>query len=342
MRILLAICLALAAAWAGYWFVGSSALKSGIAAWMDARQAEGWAAEYSDLSVKGFPSRFDTTLSDLRLSDPASGVGWEAPFFQLMTLSYTPNHVIAVWPHDQRVVTPQGAFAISSADMRASLVVSASTDLAPKRATLTAENVSWAPEFGRDAASVAGLRLAAERVEDAPVEDVPIGAARYHLGLAADDLAPPAQMLALMDAVGTQPRVIDSIGADITVDFTAPWDRFAVEDARPQPVRVDITRLTANWGQMTLEAAGLLDVDARGTPEGTVTVEARNWQDMLALAAAAGVLTEDAAATAERALGIVASAAGDGKTLEIPLRFEGGQIWIGPLPIAEAPVLRLQ
>ena len=40
-------------------------MRSGLAAWFDARQAEGWVAEYADLSVQGFPNRFDTSLTDV-------------------------------------------------------------------------------------------------------------------------------------------------------------------------------------------------------------------------------------------------------------------------------------
>ncbi len=338
MRILLAIGLALAAGWAGYWFIGSTALKSGITAWFDARQSEGWVAEYSDLSVQGFPSRFDTTLNDLKLSDPASGLGWEAPFFQLLTLSYTPNHVIALWPHEQRITSPDGAYTLASRDMRASLVVEASTALAPKRATLTAKGLAWTPEAGGDAAAVAALRLAAERMGDAPGTSD----ARYHLGLAAEGVAPAASSLALVDAEGALPRVIDTLNADVTVDFNAPWDRFAIEDARPQPTRVEVTRIAASWGVMTLEASGTLDVDAQGVPGGTITVKARNWRDMLALATRAGALTPDAATMAENALGLIADASANSKTLEIPLLFDGGRVWLGPLPIAEAPILRLR
>jgi hypothetical protein len=332
MRIFLAICLALAAAWAGYWFIGSSALKSGLAAWFDARRADGWVAEYADLSVQGFPSRFDTTFTDIRLADPASGLGWQAPFFQLLTLSYTPNHVIAVWPNEQRLTAPDGTYTLTSADMRASLVITPSAALAPERSTLTAEALSLVDPAG-DAMSVAALRLAAERVPN------PDSDARYHLGLAADDVAPSAALLALMDTGGAPPRVIDSVIADITVDFTAPWDRFAIEDARPQPTRVEVTRIAATWGAMTLEASGTLDVDARGTPEGVITARARGWREMLDLAEGTGALSADMADTAERALSMMA---GEDKTLEVPLRLSDGRVWLGPLPIAAAPVLRLQ
>jgi len=337
VRILLAICLALAAAWAGYWFIGSGAVKSGMAAWFDARRAEGWTAEYSDLSVKGFPSRFDTTLTAPHLLDPLSGLGWQAPFFQLLTLSYTPNHVIAVWPNTQTITSPKGVYTLASTDMRASLVIAPSTALAPERATLTATGVSLAPEDAApgDTLSMNALRLAGEHVDGAE--------ARYHLGLAAEGVAPPATFLTQVegagDRPGAMPRVIESVIADLTVDLTAPWDRHALEDARPQPTRVDIKQIGATWGAMSLRASGTLDIDGTGQPEGRVTIEARGWREMLALARGAGALTPDMAQTAERALGMMA----DGKgAIEVPLRIGEGRVWLGPIPIASAPLMRLQ
>lgn len=335
MRILLAICLTLAAAWAGYWFIGSSAMKSGVAAWFNAREADGWVAGYDELTVQGFPSRFDTTLTAPRLSDPVTGLGWEAPFLQLMTLSYTPNHVIGIWPNTQRLSGPEGAYTLTSTDMRASLRVDASTALAPRRATLTAEGVSilaeTAPEA--EALSMAALRLAAERLEGAE--------ARYHLGLAAQDLAPPASVMAMLDGAGgdAPPRVIESLFIDATADFTAPFDRAALEGARPQPVGIDLARASANWGAMALELSGALDIDASGMPEGDLTLTANGWRKMLQIARASGAITPDIAATAEQALTMMSGSDG---SLNVPLRAAQGLIWLGPLPIAPAPVLRLQ
>ncbi|MFD0857378.1 DUF2125 domain-containing protein [Roseovarius aquimarinus] len=330
---MLAIVLALAAGWAGYWFIGSSAVKSGVADWFEDRRAEGWTAEYGALSVAGFPNRFDTTLDAVALEDPASGLGWRAPFIQIMALSYRPNHVIVIWPETQSFTDRGRAMTLDSTDMRASLVVAPSTALAPERVALTAEGLSLRPEGAAlsEALSASSLRLAAERVEGAE--------ARYHLGLAAADVAPAASLLAQIEGGGDLPRVIDSITADITADFTAPWDRAAIEAARPQPTRIEIIGMAMAWGGMALDAAGTLEVDAGGMPSGTLTLTARGWRDMLDAAEASSLLTSDMATTAERALTMMS---GGQDTLEMPLRFGEGRVWIGPLPIAPAPVLRLQ
>ncbi|MCQ0093944.1 DUF2125 domain-containing protein [Roseovarius sp. M141] len=338
MRILLAIVITLAAAWAGYWFIGSAAMRSGLAEWFDARRAEGWVAEYGDLSVQGFPNRFDTTLTELELADPTSGLGWQAPFFQVLTLSYTPNHLIAVWPKEQQLRTPLHSYALNNQDMRASLVLAPSTALAPQRITLTAKGIALTPDDGSGALSAATLRLAGERTEDA----IGTGHARYHLGLAADGVALPAPIMAQIDTAGALPRVIDTVMTDATVDFDVPWDRSALEEARPQPTRITIKNAQIRWGAMTLAASGVLAVDLGGRPDGTLTLTARNWRQMLDAATRAGALTPDMADTTERALSVMSNMGQDPKSLEVPLRLAGGRIWIGPLPIGPAPILRLR
>jgi hypothetical protein len=77
-------------------------MESALPGWLDARAAEGWIAEYESDAHRGFPNRFDTTITGLDLADPETGVAWSAPFFQILSLSYQPNHVIAVFPPTRR------------------------------------------------------------------------------------------------------------------------------------------------------------------------------------------------------------------------------------------------
>ena len=338
MRIVLAIAIALAMAWSGYWFIGSSALRSGVVDWFETARSEGWMAEYGDLSVRGFPSRFDATLTDVSLADPKSGLGWQAPFFQLLTLSYTPNHVIGVWPHRQQVQTSRDSYTLDTEDMRASVILDASTAISPRRITLTAKGITLSPESREGAVSAASLRLAAQRLEDV----VGTENARYHLGLAAKDVAPPAPLMVQIDEAGTVPRVIETLMADVLVDFDVPWDRRAVEEARPQPTRIAIKNAEIEWGTMSLGASGVLSVDLGGRPNGTLTVKVRHWHQLLEVATRAKWLEPDVAATFEKALSALAGMQDNARSLEVSLRMTGGLIWIGPLPVGPAPVLRLR
>lgn len=333
MRLLLAVILIAALGWSGYWVIGQRGLAQGFADWFEARRAEGWVAETSEVQVRGFPNRFDTGFSDVMLADPDTGWAWEAPYFQLSSLSYRPDHVIAVWPEQQSIATPQEKFRIEADDMRASLRVASGSDLAPETLRLTAEFLEITPEAREDeVTALSELTLAGERREDRT----------YRLGLAADGLSLSSPWRDRLDPEGRLPDRISGLEADLTVTFDKLWDRSAIEDARPQPTRIKVDLVDGRWGQLHLQAAGEVDVTPDGLPEGEITVKARNWREMVHMAQAAGALPESLAPTVENSLGLLARMNGNRKTLDVPLNFSDGRVRLGPIPIGRAPVLRLQ
>src|SRR6056297_3671249 len=118
-----------AALWMGYWVIGATALERGLSGWIEQRRDEGWVADVAELDVAGFPNRFDTTLTDVAFADPGTGVAWQAPFLQLLALSYRPNQVIAVLPPEHRLSTPLQNIDITSDLTRGSIFLGASTSL---------------------------------------------------------------------------------------------------------------------------------------------------------------------------------------------------------------------
>ncbi|WP_306151730.1 DUF2125 domain-containing protein [Roseovarius sp. MMSF_3281] len=335
MRLLGTLLIAVVALWSGYWFIGSSGVQSGFATWFEERRTEGWVAEYSDLTVQGFPSRFDTVIADLALADPDTGLAWEAPRFQINALSYNPGHVIAVWPETQLIATPMEKYNLESRDMRASVVVGVNSQLPLERSTLTAEALEISPTRRDEPTRVAALSLAIETV---PASDDPV----YRLGLRADGVAPSVPVRARLDPRGSLPETLEALQADMVVEFDKPWDRSAIEEARPQPRRVKVKLAQARWGRLELQAAGEVTVDARGVPTGEITVKARNWREILELAVTAGAIPEGFAGTLEDGLSLLSQMAGNPKTLDIPLGFRGGRVMLGPVPIGPAPVIRLR
>jgi hypothetical protein len=334
MRVLLAVILIAALGWSGYWYIGQRGLQTAFSSWFEARRSEGWVAETSDLSVQGFPNRFDTGFADLILADPATGLAWEAPYFQLSALSYQPNHVIAVWPETQLIATPQEKFRVEARDMRASLRIAPDTRLAPRNVTLTAEFLQITPEDRpEEISALTSLTLAAEQQETDR---------DYRLGLAAEGLTLAPPWRDLLDPDGSLPAQISNLTVDLTVTFDKVWDRTAIEIARPQPTRIKVALADGKWGQLHLQAAGAVDVTPDGLPEGEITLKARNWRDMIALAQASGALREGMAQTVENGLDLLARMNGNRETLDIPLTFRGGRILLGPIPIGPAPVLRLR
>ena len=70
MRTLTVLVVAVMVLWGGYWFVGARALDAAVTQWADGLPAQGTEASYTDISVQGFPNRFDLTIADPVIGDP--------------------------------------------------------------------------------------------------------------------------------------------------------------------------------------------------------------------------------------------------------------------------------
>lgn len=331
-RLLYVIVLA-AVGWAGFWLFESSMVKRAYTGWFEDRRAEGWAADVGDISVRGFPNRVDTTLNDVRLGDPGTGLAWSAPFLQIFRLSYQRDHVIVAWPNEQDlqlIGPPERRVRIVSADMRASLVLVSGDDKALDRSNFEASGLAVTSETGGD--------WAAEKVNAALARQAGSETA-YRLALTAEGVAPPAPS-GLSITISDLPQTLSLLEADATLRFDAPLDRRAVEARRPQPVEIDIRRAAARWGEMDLLLAGKVALDAAGVPEGELTLRAENWRDMLKLAEAAGALPPALVVTLETGLEMIAGLSGRRETLDLPFSFENGRMALGPIPLGPAPKLR--
>lgn len=332
MRRLIMIAVIATVLWGGYWFVGSFGVDRGLTAWIEDRRDDGWVAEYTSLDVRGFPNRFDTTFEDLELADPDTGLAWSLPFFQILALSYQPNHVIAVWPNQHSISTPAERLDVASAKMQASLVVVPGTDLVLDRATLASEALQVTSSQGWTSGAD-NLQLATRQVEGAPLtQDIAIEATGV-------TIAEP--MRRALDPLGALPDQVETLRLLTKVTFDAPWDRFSVERARPQPTAIEIDDLTALWGDLELRAAGAVTLDATGRASGEVTVKAVNWKEMLDIAVAAGVLPETTRGAAESALSLLAGLSGRADTIDAPLTLRAGTVFLGPLPLGQIDPLRL-
>lgn len=333
MKKLAAIIVILAALWGGYWWVGSSAVERNLKAWFEARREAGWVADYASLDTAGFPNRFDTTITDLDLADPETGLAWHAPFFQILQLSYTPHHVILALPHEQTLASPYETVTVGSSHMNGSVIFKPSTALELERTAFVMKEVTLAGETGWQAALDEG-RLAARLL--------PGQKARYEIGFEALGLRPSQAGRDALDPGGVLPETVETLKLDAEVTFDRPWDRAAIEEARPQPTAIDLKTLRARWGKLDLRATGTLAVDEEGMPSGKITVKAENWREMLKMAVTAGLVPKALAPTIETGLGLLAGLSGGGESLDAPLGFRDGGVYLGPVPLGPAPRLALR
>ena len=318
MTRMLAAIFAVALAWSGVWVWMSMSLRGEIEAWFDTRRADGWAAEYGDLSIKGFPNRLDVTLSDLVLADPDTGTVWEAPFLQIFRLIYRPGHHIVAFPDSQQLRQNGQDYAIGSEGLRASVISDAESQVL--RANIESAVLNIAGSEGTLA--LAGVALGASRGESE---------SSYVLGLGIDQMAGADSAFAPDNAQAVVVRMI--------ADFDQPW-RITPQKDRPQPRQLDVRLAELRAEPLVLKMTGALDLDPQGRASGEMTLRADNWREGLAQAKAEASLPDWVVDLTETGLGALA-ALGNGTSLDLTVRLDRGQAWLGIFPLGALPPLRL-
>ena len=328
MRALMAVVLALAALWGGYWFLGSRALERGAEAWFTDAASQGFVAERESLSVQGFPNRFDLTVTGLKLADLSTGFGWQAPFVQVFSLSYKPWHVIAALPNTQTVTTPFEDITLASTKLQASFIVKPQPSLPLDRIAVVGEAVHATSSLGWQVG--AGTARFATRLAD----DTGLA---HEIGVEVGDIAPDPALIAAVSEAGL-PALIDMFRIDAVATFSAPLDRF-VADSRPGVMAIDVRVVLFRWGELSLFAKGKIAADAAGLAEGRIDFRVENWRKALTVAVALGVITPEVAPTYQNGLTLLAAGSPDPGAIELPLIFANGRMSIGPLPLGPAPRL---
>jgi hypothetical protein len=328
MRRTVVILAVVAALFTAYWFSVARGVEGGLRAWFAARQADGWVAEYATLGTTGFPRRFETVVTDLTLADPATGVAWTVPRFAFEAAAFRPNRITARWPGEQTVASPWERITIDSERFDAGIEFVPGTRLELRRVEANLAGVSLASTLGWETQFAVGAVSAA-------LIDGRRNA--YLVRVEATNVVLPSDLRRSLDPARLLPDVVEGLVATAEVTFDAPWDRFAVEDARPQVMALNIGDLRAQWGGINLRAAGDLSVDQQGVPDGRITVKVTNWRDLLRVAENAGLLPEPLMPTIERAFEILAGLSGPADTLDAPLTFANGIVSFGPVPLGPAP-----
>lgn len=313
----------LALGYGGYWFVAANAARAGADHLIQSLRDDGVEVSLGNLAVRGFPSRIDTTATDLRLADPDRGIAWDMPWFQVLALSYRPNLIIAAWPDTQTLRVPGAVLTLHADEMRASAHVGLATDLPLDLATLQSGLITLDADSGWRAG--ASHLLAAFRRA---------GETDYDLFAELGELRLPAPVLARVDPGGTRPAVVPEVRIEGRVHLSGPLSR----DGQVGLLGLDLTEARFDWGDLGLSVTGSLTADAEGRAEGGLQIELRNWPALLELAMALGILAPDDLPMWDA--GLDAAAAGD-QSLAATLTFADGQMSLGPLPLGPSPLLPL-
>lgn len=324
MRWLTGLFLALGVLWCGYWFIGARAFENAANAWIGQVQASGKTATNAGLEVQGFPYRFDLTVAEPRFADPVTGLQWQAPFFQVLSLSYKPWHVIAALPPEQRLTLGAEAMTIRASKLQASVVAQPVPALPLDRMTLIGDDLTMTGDAGWSLRANT-LRFATRRAE---------GDNAHELGLTVNDLSPDPALAALFN--GVLPPVLGLIRLDAKASFTAAIDRMALQTG-PRLSSLDIAEARVDWGDLHVTATGQVIADAAGFAEGGITLRLENWRVALDVAQSMGLIAASDRKLWDQAAGFLALGSSDKAAIELPMQFKGGMASIGPIPVGAAP-----
>jgi len=332
MRKLIIITALAGAVWSGWWWLASAALRGATTAWFDARAIEGWQADLGGVSGGGFPLRLRAGLSDIALADPDAGLAIQTSALDIEAPAY--------WPGDVRVALDARPILLASPLGRSILTMQdgvLALNLHPG-AALELEALGWTAAAWR-VEDDTGVQVQADSLT--LTMDQTSGPT-YDFEARADAFAPGGDIRARLRLSDSFPRAFDSLTLNATVTFDRPWDKRALDTARPQPRRIALHLAEARWGDLSLNFAADLSVDSAGIADGTLSIQAENWRRILDLAQASGTLLQRMRPQAESILRTLAEASGNPDTLDVDLTMRDGAFYLGFLPIAPAPRLILR
>ena len=321
MRVILWVVLALGVLWGGYWFVGSHYVEQAAQDWFDRAGEQGITATQDGISVAGFPNRFDLTVTKPHLADPATGWGWDAPFAQVLAMTWKPWHVIAALPNSQQITAPDQKIALQSSKMQASVRMVPAADLPLAEVVIEGHDLQATSDQGWQVAATSLVAALASNGTD------------QHLGLDITDLAPDAAVTALVPKLGA---TISILHLDATLSLTAPLDRHLAE-TQPKVTAINLSAFQLNWGDLTVGATGKITARTDGLAEGKVDFRFKNWRSIPPLLVAMGLVEPGLSNSITGGLEALAKSGPDPETLDLALTFADGRMTLGPLPLGPSP-----
>lgn len=326
MRFLVRLAVIFAVLWCAWWALASFGAHWGLTGAIAAREGDGWRAE---VRQAGFPFRIRSDLTNVVLTDPGSDIAVEAEALSVSVPTYWPGYLSADLPETPvRIRTAAGEITVelSAGDAGVNLAPGTALELDSLRVL----SGPWRVLFeGQE--MVKGQALVARMTQDAE------RAARYDAVLQADRLTLGKALREPLRLDLDWPSSFDAFAADLSVTFDRPLDRTAGQGTAPQPRAIALRSVDLRWGELALNADGTLLMDSDGMPEGSVTVQLRNWRTALDIVEDAGALPASARGQADVMLGALANRAGSPEDIDLTVDFRNGRLIASGIDLGAAP-----
>ena len=341
-----------------YWSAAARQMNAAVSGWLDARNAEGYAARYDDLSVGGFPFRLEASLSGLVIGAPNTPANWtlETPRALINALPYNPNHLVLRFPEPVIYAATPVIAGRPRTDERRTYTVTSDRTRASARLS--------EGRIARLSLETANLAALGERRFDdggtAPLGAFTLTGGEIHARETLDEEGAPAFDLAIkLDAFdwpdapegeGPMPTRIDALS--LAGRFTQmPSPEQLWSGALPLPAvlaewssqngRLKLAELDLVWADLDIASAGDLGLAPEGTPDGRIDARVKGLGDLIDRMASAERITPQAASAYRAVLTALENGQGTDEQgrLSVPVAFSEGSLYVGPAKVAALPAL---
>ena len=309
--------------WAAIWIVLTQLGAYAVRSWFDHQRAAGLVATHDGVRAHGFPHRFGIAVMQPFIEDSTAPVAWQAPRLDIAAAAHRPHHVVVTWPDQQQLRVAGWDVALRSEALRAAMTLQPLAGFAPGHGALTGRALEV--EAAGLTSRLGTLDLALDQLASDPQS--------WNVALDATALELPQLVTMLPE---NPPRSIEQLHVDAAL-HTAPRDAAAGAPVRGWAGQLELHRMQLSWGEMELGLQGDMTAAHDGALSGRFTLRARNWQQMLEMATALGVLGDERAEFLRRALQTLDDGTEGEQTLEVPLTLADGHVRIGRIPIAPLP-----
>lgn len=330
------------AGYGAWWLHAAGKLREGVAAWVEARRAEGWQITLDDVAVQGFPLRLQAVARNFAIGREAPlAWRWSGPRLVASAPPWIGRAFTLSAPgaHQMEFDAPMGHKTASFTAEKADGTVRVGDDLKIARIDVELGQIAgiW-PDIG--AFKAAQLLLAVtQAAQPASAEANSPRAAevgRAALIAVGVDL-PPGTSPALGPRIARADAEIVLLGAIPTAHT-----REALDAWRQAGGTLELAKLWLHWGEFQLEAAGTAALDSDLQPIGALTTRMWGVGSAIDALVAAGAVRARDGATAKvvlRAMAKPKGAPGVPPEVEAPLAVQDRRFYLGPVAIAPVPTI---
>ena len=327
MRILLWTISFVILSWSAYWVIGAKSIKSELSESIQKFNSGDWSIEYSDAIVRGFPYRFDVTINNLRVKNKKNYLTWTLPYFQILSLSYSPKNLILVWPKEQELKTKTKTINLTSNKMLASI----------ERTNIRSYDIS---EFileveGAIVKSSQDLVIQSKSLILA-IDKLKVETAAYKFGLSSTELSIQPSDHRFYGLVGlfNTTSLNLNINADVYLDTLL---RVTKKQDYPKITKLNLKEISINSKDLTLTAMGNLETDIQGSPEGDIQLKISDWKQLLSNIKKTGINKKII-----ESLRIFSILSGNQNNLTLDLTLKERKLLLGPLLLGSIPKQLIQ